>query len=346
MSDADVLIVGGGIAGWSAAYFAALRGRRVTLVDEGVQRASDLPVALVNPLRGHAGRLIARGVDGMHATFALVDALRERGHAIDAGRGLHRPLIDRNADATHEAYWRERLAGSLAFDWHARAPSSLGLVDPVPTLYLRDAGWVAPAGLLRALSIEARVTLLVDRVIAFDTASVTLAGGTAVRARSLLWCGGAWGCAGIDRDHADANDAIYKPGSLLSTSATLTREPLSFGLYALPRPASANGTLIGPTREDSQSRFPDGAVAAEAIRHLEDRVARTFGETIARTFDTTVDRSSGSTVALEHVWRGVRLAKLSTHASHALRGVPMLTALGSRGYLMAPLLAAAWALSL
>jgi glycine/D-amino acid oxidase-like deaminating enzyme len=232
------------------------------------------------------------------------------------------------------------------FDWHPRAPSSLGLVDPVPTLYLRDAGWVAPAGLLRALAIEARVTLLVDRVIAFDADAVALASGPKVHARSLLWCGGAWGCAGIDRDHDDADDAIYKPGSLLSTPISLTCEPLSFGLYAVPAPESSNGTLIGPTREDSQSRFPDGAVAAEAIRHLEDRVALTFGETIARTFDTTIDRSFASTVALEHVWRGVRLAKLSTHASHALRGIPTLTALGSRGYLMAPLLAAAWAQSL
>ena len=83
---ADVLVVGGGIAGLCAAYRATRAGRDVTLVDEGVHRASDLPIALVNPLRGHTGRLVADGVDGMRATFSLVDALRDAGHAIDSGR--------------------------------------------------------------------------------------------------------------------------------------------------------------------------------------------------------------------------------------------------------------------
>jgi glycine/D-amino acid oxidase-like deaminating enzyme len=336
MSDADVLIVGGGIAGFSAAYFASRRGRRVTLIDEGLQRASDLPIALVNPLRGHAGRLITHGVDGMHATFALIYALREQGHRIDAARGLYRPLIDRGGEAIEEAYWRQRLEGKLAFDWHARAPLSLGLVDAVPTLHLRDAGWVASPTLLRALLAATDLTLVKERVTHVDAhATAQLANGTTIRARTMLWCAGARGAAGLDASGStDATagspmppDALYKPGSLLTTSEPLTREPLSFGFYAAPL---GDHTLIGPTREDSHANFPDGEVDAAAIAHLEERVARTFGKT----------------VALQPIWRGVRLTRLSTNAARALQGVANLTAFGSRGFLMAPLRAAEWAQSL
>ncbi len=120
---ADVLIVGGGIAGWSAAYFARKAGREVTLIDEGAHRASDLPVALINPLRGHTGRLIADGVEGLHASLGLIDALRADGHPVESGRGLFRPLVDIAGDATGRAYWSARIGDRLAFDWHDVAPA-------------------------------------------------------------------------------------------------------------------------------------------------------------------------------------------------------------------------------
>ena len=89
-------------------------------------------------------------------------------------------------------------------------------------------------------------------------------------------------------------------------------------------------TLIGPTREDSQARFPDGPTPAEAIVQLGDRIGRVFG----------------GSMRAQPVWRGVRLTRLSEAASRRLQRVPTLTALGSRGFLMAPLLAARWARSL
>ena len=324
----DVLVVGGGIAGWSAAWCARRRGRRVTVVDEGVHRASDLPVALVNPLRGHTGRLVADGVQGMHATFALIEALRAAGHAIDSGRGLFRPLIGIAPEARTAAYWTERIAGRLAFDWHDVAPPSLGLAEPVPALFLREAGWVAPPGLLAALRAESGASLVVDRVTKLDrTGTATLASGPTIAAGSVLWCGGAWGSALLDHGSAQTDGALYKPGSLLVVDGVLTREPLSFGLYAVPRGA---GTVIGPTREGSRSSFPGEPIGGDVVRQLGERIGRVFGSASA-----------------PHVaWRGVRLARLSAHAGATLSGIPTLTALGSRGFLMAPLLAAEWARSL
>jgi len=351
--DVDVLIVGGGIAGWSAAWFAARAGREVVVVDEGLHRCSDLPVALINPLRGHRGRLVADGVAGMRATFALIDALRDAGHRIVAGRGLFRPLVDLPEASTREAFWRERIGALLPFDWHAIAPVFLGLATPVPALHLRDAGWVEPAGLLAALRADSGARRQVDRVTTIEAdgrggGMAVLASGASLRARSLLWCGGAWGAAPIDRlengligslrpllEPAPGREetALYKPGSLVAVDGRLSEQPMAFGLYVASiggNTPDAPRSLIGPTREGSCTSFPDEPVPAEAIRHLEDRIAELFGARMRAT----------------EAWRGVRLTRLSSAAGRVLDGVPTLTALGSRGFLMAPLLAARWAASL
>ena len=214
-ADVDVLVIGGGIAGWSAAYHAARVGRSVVVVDAQRHRASDLPVALVNPLRGHTGRLVARGVEGMDATFATIDRLRDAGHRIAAARGLYRPLIDVGPEASQAAYWATRLAGLLAFDWHARAPATLGLAVPVPALHLRDAGWVAAPDLLAALRVESAAAVVDDRVVELQTdgrggGMARLASGASVVANTLLWCGGAWGAA--QRSAASDAGAIVQAG--------------------------------------------------------------------------------------------------------------------------------------
>lgn len=333
-ADADVLVIGGGIAGWSAAEHAARAGRAVVVVDARRHRASDLPVALVNPLRGHTGRLVARGIDGMHATFATIDRLRDAGHPIAAARGLYRPLIDVGPDASRPAYWATHLAGRLAFDWHASAPMALGLAERVPALHLRDAGWVAASDLLAALRRASAATIVDDRVVALvpdhrGGGTAHLASGTRLVAKTILWCGGAWGAAQL-ADAADAG-ASYKPGSLIAADAALTGEALSFGVYAVPWVSGDRATtLVGPTRERGSSTFPDGPVPDDVVAQLADRIGRVFA----------------TTASMHAVWRGVRLARLAPSASASLSGIATLTALGSRGFLMAPLLAAEWARSL
>ncbi len=356
--DADVLIVGSGIAGACAAHAAVRAGRHVTLVDEGIHRASDLPIALVNPLRGRAGRLVPRGVDGMTATFDLIDRLRSEGHVIGAGRGLHRPLVDVQGDALTEPYWRARVAGRLDFAFLEASPVGLGLVDRPPSLYLPRAGWVAAPDLLAALrasgvanpDAQRGVVPIAARVETVARDAVRLADGTLLRARVVLWCGGAWGAHGLEHPRAKSGKeamsgdeampaarpepAIYKPGSLAMTTGRCTDAPMTFGLYAAPWGATGSRTLIGPTRENATATFPypraDVSAVEEAIARLQDRVRRLFG----------------AHIALEPVWRGVRLARLSAGARRALGDVATLTALGSRGYLMAPLLASEWAASL
>ena len=321
-TQADVVVVGGGIAGLSVAYFATRAGRRVTIVDEGVERASDLPIALVNPLRGRDGRLVDGGIDGMHATFALVDALRTDGHPIDAGRGLWRPLIGVAGDAATRGYWDTRIAGRLVHEWHDVAPRSLGLVEPVAALRLSEAGWLAPAGLLAALRTASGAEVRADRVLtlrhAGDVATVELARGGMLTARSVVWCGGAWGASLLD---PAASDARYKPGSLLSVAAPITAAALTFGVYAAPW--SGVATLIGPTREAARATLAVDRAPQDEVARLADRIGSLFG----------------STMPVREAWRGTRLVRLSSTATALLAAVPTLTALGSRGFLTAPLLA-------
>ncbi len=337
---ADVVVVGGGVAGRAAAWFAARAGRDVTLVDDGRDRASDLPLALVNPLRGRDGRLVARGVDGMRATFALVDALRAEGHPIAAGRGLMRPLVDVAAEAATEGWWRERLAGRLAFAFVPATGGDGTLPGGVPSLLIDEAGWLAPAGLLAALASARRTTTVAGRVVAVAPDRVRLAGGTTIVARRVVWCAGARGAAGLDDDvdeRADrsaddavgaANDGLYRPGSLAICDERLTDRALAFGLYAAP--AADGGTIVGPTREPGRATFEIDGHRPDAVHRLQDRVAALFGVSIA----------------LRAAWRGVRLMRLSTNAAARLAGVDRITALGSRGFLVGPLLAAEWAASL
>lgn len=330
-----VLVVGGGIAGWSAARFATGRGCAVTLIDAGIDRASDLPVALVNPVRGRQGRVVARGIEGMRATFALVDALRAEGHAIAHGRGLFRPLIGASPD---RAAWAARLPSDLRWRWHAAAPASLGLVDRVPAIEWLDAGWIAPRGLLAALA-TCGARSVVGEVVDVDPSSVVLASGERFVADHVVWCGGAWGASRLDRAmrHADLanDDGHYRPGSLVVAPRALASDALAFGLYVVPldrrHGVDADAmTILGPTSEASRSVYPDGEVPADAVDALAAHIARTLREP--------------STIT--PAWRGVRLSRLSSRARATLGAVPTITALGSRGYLTGPLLAGEWAASL
>ncbi len=326
---ADVLVIGGGIAGASAAFFAHRAGREVTLVDAGRHRASDVPIALVNPLRGREGRLVPRGIEGMRTTFGLIDTLLADGHRIVHGRGVVRPLLDVPPEAVDEAWWRKHVPADLAFDWLAHAPASLGLARDVPALRLADAGWVETRGFLAALRAASGATVRVDEVTLIDAShnAVACASGATFTARTIVWCGGAWGASRVDEA---ASDAIYRPGSLIACTTPRPSHAMSFGLYAVPGDGGRSTTWVGPTHEPVAPLFDADNVPSQAIGRLQARVGGVFA--------TTVDAVD--------TWRGVRLERLSTATVQTLDGVATITALGSRGYLVGPLIAAEWAASL
>ena len=314
-AEADLLIVGGGVAGISAAYFASLAGRRTTLIDSGEHSASQVPTALVNPVRGYQGKLIDRGLEGARFTFDLIAGLCASGHAIPHGRGLWRPA----PDVTVRDLWRTALAGLVPHQWHDEAPRGLGLAGEwTGALFLPESGWVESRRLLAAMLAEAvangRCTSIRDLVIAIDVPrrTVTLRDGGTIKANDLLWCGGAWGAWQL------GYPASFRPGSLIVTDTRLGDTAISYGLYAAPH---RGGSVVGPTTEPITKIFDHGPSPAAWLSRTSDRATQMFGRELA----------------CQGVWHGVRLEQVLLPCD-----LPHLSGFGSRGYLLAPLVASEW----
>ncbi|MFC6591277.1 FAD-dependent oxidoreductase [Deinococcus lacus] len=191
MSQPSLLVVGGGIAGASVAYWAAEAGAAVTLIDSGEAAASQVPAALLNPVRGQSGKVTPQMVAGLNCTWALIAALERAGYAPAHGQtGVQRPVPDGRTRATFERH--------LA----ALGPEAQPLfrwVNPPATqaawhsaLEWTSAGWVDGAALTQSLVAASGASVLRGQVTRWgaDWAEV---GGSVLRAGATVWCGGARG---------------------------------------------------------------------------------------------------------------------------------------------------------
>lgn len=200
--DADVIVLGGGGAGVSAALHLALRGARVTLLERGLvgsqatgvnyggvrQQGRD-PAQL--PLARRAREIWARlpALIGTDAEFEACGHLRLargpeeeaellRWNAIAAEHGLHPRMIGRNAiRAEHPWYGDQVIAGSLLAEDGAANPR---LLAPAMANAARAAG--------AALLEHHAVTEIAQGSAGF----LVTAGGKRFRAPVLLNCGGFW----------------------------------------------------------------------------------------------------------------------------------------------------------
>ena len=307
-----MLIIGAGIAGASAAYFARQAGREPTVIDAGIEAASSLPVALINPLRGLEGRLVKRGEEGARTSFALIDTLNADGHAIEHGRGLWRPV----PDAAMRHRWSAQLPSAYAHRWHDHHAGELGLRAAWhAVLELPESGWVHAPRFITALLAASGATLHRTEVTAIDAQphEASLADGSRIRAKHLIWCGGAWGAARLGWP------GNFRPGSIVVTRNRLTPCAVSHGLYTAP---FCNGAVLGPTSEHSRTAYDHQADASAAVEALVTRSRAMLTEALN----------------IERTWRAVRLTNVTLP-----KGLHALTAYGSRGFLMAPLAAREYA---
>ncbi|QLG11124.1 FAD-binding oxidoreductase [Deinococcus sp. D7000] len=308
------LVIGGGIAGASAAYFLAGLGVQVTVIDAGVHAASAVPSALINPVRGQSGGVDARATDGMVLTWALLRTLTAAGFDVPHGQtGVLRPIPDDKARARFE----RNLPPTLAHRWLGRD----GLPTPLPpawahALWLPEGGWVDGAAFTRALLAASGARVIRGRVTAWTARSAQVQ-EAAVDAlpdvHAVLHCGGSVGSgwSGEVRTH--------RMGSLLTLDRAATAMPLSFGAYLAP---AATGGVLGATYETpTQSwRAPELPLAS-------------LGWLLGRG-DGLADLSG---VGVTGRWTGSRLSGLQNRQDE--RGVWHLSGLGSKGFLLGPLLA-------
>lgn len=308
----NVIVIGAGIAGASVTYFLARAGAQVTVVDAGAHRASDVPSALINPVRGQSGGVDARALDGMRFTWTLLRDLEAAGHAVPhAQLGVLRPIPDDRARARFE----RNLPAALNHAWLSSADAPEPLAPGWGhVLHLPDGGWVDGPAFTRALVQASGAQVVTGRAQDWTARTVTLAGGDTLSGDAVVFCGGSVGVTW--RGEA----ATHRRGTLLTLDRAVTRVPLSFGAYLAP---DARGGVLGATFETpSPTWTPDGLPLAS--------LGWLLGKGAALT-DLRGARVTGH-------WTGTRLSGLNAGPQGG--GTWWLTGLNSKGFLLGPLLAA------
>ncbi|GGL71117.1 oxidoreductase [Deinococcus aerolatus] len=316
----SALVIGGGIAGASAAYFLFRLGVQVTVIDAGVHAASSVPSALINPVRGQSGGVDARALEGMAATWALLRELEAAGHPVPHGQtGVLRPVPHDQARARFE----RNLPPELPHRWLTRAE----VPTPLPpswnhALWLPEAGWVDGSAFTRALLEASGATVVRGRAQEMNGRWVVVdgEGNDRISARStpqIIHCGGSIGSSWRHETR------IHRRGSLLTLDRAATNVPLSFGAYLAP---SATGGVLGATYETPAQRWSPPTLPLASLGWLLNK-----GETLA---DLGGVRVTGR-------WTGSRLSELRNGQDG--NGVWHLSGLGSKGFLLGPLLARALA---
>ncbi|PYE56380.1 glycine/D-amino acid oxidase-like deaminating enzyme [Deinococcus yavapaiensis KR-236] len=297
--------MGAGIAGASVAFFAARDGHDVMVVDAGVERASDVPSALVNPVRGQSGRVDEGALEGMRLTWSLLDEVRSLGFDVPHERaGVRRPVPDERTRRKFEA----SLPSDLPHAWRA-ADEVRGLAAGWHSvLDIFEGGWLdGPAfvgALLRASG--ARVV----RGFASDVRPTrVMVGEQAYRADVVVRCGGSLGTSG----------GTHRAGTMLLLDHAPCEVPLSFGVYAAP---DERGGVLGSTFEAPTSEHVSSPPPLSSLAWLMGKAQGLLGDLSPRVTGT---------------WTGTRLSTFVSGRQGD--GTWSLTGLGSKGFLIGPLLA-------
>ncbi|WP_350242381.1 NAD(P)/FAD-dependent oxidoreductase [Deinococcus sonorensis] len=306
-----LLVIGGGIAGASVAYFAAQAGLQVTVIDAAEGQASRVPAALLNPVRGQSGRVDPRALEGLQLTWQLIETLSRQGHAIPHARsGLLRPLPD---DRTRQKF-ESGLPTDLPHHWLTPDTSPVPLAGGwAHVLHLPDAGWLDGGALTDALIKASGAVRRPGRARHWDAQTVTLEHGERLQADAVVWCGGSRGAdwAGLE--------AVHRAGSVLTLDRPASALPLSYGAYLIP---AARGGVLGATFEAPSARHHAGGPPLRSLQWLLQK-----GAALTADFSPTVTG----------LWTGVRLS--GERSGRQPGGWFALSGLSSKGFLLGPLLA-------
>jgi glycine/D-amino acid oxidase-like deaminating enzyme len=327
-----LLVIGGGIAGASAAYFAAQVGWRVTLIDAAHGRASEVPGALLDPLRGSTGQADARALAGLQLSWALIAALSAQGHHIPHEQlGVLRPQASDLARRKIEA----NLPVGLPHQWLtpsrpflSPAPSWLSADDWPHLLLLPQGGWVAGGSLVAALTLASGAEVRQARAASWDAGSVTLEGSEQLHGQAVLCCGGSvgagWMNTGGPQPDASAAPQMHRGGSVLLLGHPPAQLPVSAGIYLAPAQGKGGSPagVLGATFETPSPQPNLGGPPPKSLDWL-------LGKAAALWKDPSPD--------VIGLWSGSRLT--GERVGRQAGGWWTLSGLGSKGFLLGPLLA-------
>ncbi|HET8985123.1 MAG TPA: FAD-dependent oxidoreductase [Trueperaceae bacterium] len=332
ITDREVLVVGGGVAGVSLLYALSSRGVAATLIDTGLvgtRGASAIPYALLNPHRGRTGRARPLDLAGLEAFWRWRDQLESTG--LDTG--AHRSGVLRVASSSRQRALWSRLAGPTpleAADFPETVRAKFG------GMLVPDGGWLEPRRWLGALS---QASVAAGAVIAEGVELLSL---SSAGRQVAVTSGGVM----------TAQHVVLCLGAYDASRLRLPRLELAAGLavtMTLPEEAHAGTGAQTSTATDE--------VTAARMRPLAGSIGIVFsGRQVVLSGaahsgdDADVERLRSSaawfvpelvTASVTSVWRGVRARRPSgvPVVRELRRGLTLFGGLGGRGFLCSALLA-------
>jgi len=158
----DVVVLGGGVAGASAARALAMAGREVLLLEAGGNSADDalpgttssLPVALLNPWRGRKGDAHPADLRGLAVTWRWAADLRAEGW--DPGAKAQ-GVVRIATNARQAQAWEQRARTTDTLTWVPAAEVPAALHAPFGALRVEHGGRIDPRRWRAALLASARM---------------------------------------------------------------------------------------------------------------------------------------------------------------------------------------------
>jgi glycine/D-amino acid oxidase-like deaminating enzyme len=225
--DAEIVILGAGIAGLTAARVLHDAGHEVLVIAERLGESSTVPVALLNPVRGKRGSVAPEAETALAALWAFYPRFTQ------IHRGILRPVPEKD-----RAEWKEKLSKhDLPHRWTGEG------------LYLENAGWLETGALLSAL---ARGLNIQYAQIAFLSGTTLYTGdGKGISGKRIVYAGGASGA------HLVGLGGRFTPGSVLMTRERFEAAK-SYGVYV------AGNSLGGSYLPHTSAYSPHQTQASEA----------------------------------------------------------------------------------
>ncbi|RDI96623.1 FAD-dependent oxidoreductase [Meiothermus sp. QL-1] len=202
-AEAEIVVLGAGIAGLAAARLLHEAGKEVLVVARELGEASRVPDALLNPVRGKRGVVAPEAEE---ALAALWDFYPRFG---PVRRGILRPVPE--AD---RAAWKAKLEGrKIPHQWLEEG------------LYLENAAWLQTAPLLHRLAEGLNILYAEVERLEHTTLYVRTPEPRTLHAGLVVYAGGARGA------HLVGLGGRFTPGSVLQTQERF-EQARSYGVYA------------------------------------------------------------------------------------------------------------------
>lgn len=198
--DVEIVVLGAGIAGLSAARVLQSAGLEVLVLADRLGGASTVPVALLNPVRGQRGSVAPEAEEALDALWAFYPSYTQ------VRRGIVRPVPEQARDT-----WKAKLEGySIPHRWTTEG------------VYLESAGWLETAPLLARLGEGLNIRYA--KIVSLKGSELYTDEGERVFAGRIVYAGGASGA------YLVGLGGRFTPGSVLATRERFETAK-SYGVY-------------------------------------------------------------------------------------------------------------------